>query len=470
MEEQGHQEESKGLEVTAPGGLDHQQRGPEVQHEHRKRRPAAPERHSAQQPTGTQVEEDPDPLEDHHGAAHGGAQEEHHLGQGWVDGGNRGVVDESMPGRSDPRELGSRRSEAVGIQALRLDVSVPEVAVYVVRQHRIQGEQDDPEREGEGPHDPDPIMCPGAGGPAPESVRRDRHPDQEEGGEREVGSGPPPGRGQGSQLDGAQDGESGNEAPARGGCGGHGRGSKVSAPDPTGRPPRPSVAVLIPALDEEEALPGVLDALPRSGADHVVVVDNGSTDGTAEVARFHGATVVTEERRGYGSACLAGLRHLAGLEAPPAVVVFLDADQSDDPGLLPQVVAPIVEGRADLVLGVRGGSPRRSIPVHARLGNGLVLTLVRLLFGVRFHDLPPFRAIDFDRLRELAMDDRDWGWTLQMQIRAHRRGLRIVETTVSHRPRSAGESKISGSLSGSLRAGSKMLYTIARERLRGVRA
>ena len=202
--------------------------------------------------------------------------------------------------------------------------------------------------------------------------------------------------------------------------------------------------------------------------DRVVVVDNDSTDATAHVARSFGADVVYEKERGYGAACLAGIRHLSQLDVPPDVLVFIDADGSDDPADIERVAAPILAGDADLVLGVRrgaGGDVGTILP-HARLGNRLVLGLIRLLFGESFADLPPFRAMRFSKLLELEMDDRNWGWTLQMQIRAARRRLRIVELEVTHRRRARGVSKISGSLSMSLRVGAKMFYTLARERLR----
>ncbi len=232
-----------------------------------------------------------------------------------------------------------------------------------------------------------------------------------------------------------------------------------------------TVAVLIPALNEEASLPGVLAAIPRDAVQHVVVADNGSTDRTAEVARDHGAAVVAEPRRGYGAACLAGLTYLADLPTAPAVVAFLDADQSDDPGEIHRLVHPIQRGTADMVIGVRqsAGGGQRSVPLHARLGNALVLGLARMLFGARFRDLGPYRAIRFEALRSLGMDDQNWGWTLQMQIRAALRGLRVVEVPVSHRERAAGTSKVSGSLSGSVKAGGKMLYTLVRERLRARR-
>jgi glycosyltransferase involved in cell wall biosynthesis len=221
------------------------------------------------------------------------------------------------------------------------------------------------------------------------------------------------------------------------------------------------VAVIIPALDEEEALPTLLSALPP-GLGPVVVVDNGSSDRTVEVARRGGATVVHEPRRGYGAACLAGLAHLESLDPPPLVVVFVDADQGD-PGALVHLVGPILDGGADMVLGVRGGD-RGAVPFHARWGNALVLALTRLLHGVRYRDFPPFRAVGFQALRRLEMDDMTWGWTLQMQLRARHRNLRTVEVPLPHTPRRAGRSKISGSLTGSVRAGSRMLRTVLRER------
>jgi glycosyltransferase involved in cell wall biosynthesis len=223
----------------------------------------------------------------------------------------------------------------------------------------------------------------------------------------------------------------------------------------------------MPALNEEEALPPILAAMPQR-VSRVVIADNGSTDRTAEVARAGGADVVTESERGYGAACLAGIRYLAQLDDPPEILVFLDADGSDDPADLVRVIAPIERGDADLVLGVRRGEHGDvgTILPHARLGNRIVLTLTMLLFGKSFADLPPFRAARFDRLLDLEMDDRNWGWTLQMQLRAVRLGLRIEEVDVVHRRRSEGVSKISGSLTMSLRVGAKMFYTLARERAR----
>ncbi len=241
---------------------------------------------------------------------------------------------------------------------------------------------------------------------------------------------------------------------------------------PSEPPPRdllPRTAVLIPALDEEKALPAVLEALPIDRLHSVVVADNGSTDDTASIARAAGATVVREPRRGYGAACLAGIRHLSTLATPPTTIVFLDADHPENAGRLGLVLDPLAGG-ADLALGVRvgpgGGTGNRH--AHARWGNRVVLLGTRLLFGHRFRDLAPFRAIRMGALERLAMDDRDWGWTLQMQLRAVRNGLVIEEVDAPHLPRSGGRSKISGRLGMSLRVGAKMFYTLARERLRAV--
>lgn len=228
------------------------------------------------------------------------------------------------------------------------------------------------------------------------------------------------------------------------------------------------VAVLIPALDEEEALPLVVSALPRDRIAHLVVVDNGSSDRTPEVARELGATVLREPERGYGAACLTGIRHLASLDSSPEVLAFVDADAHREAPHLPALVGPVLEDRADLVLGVRSDASGRegNLHAHARFGNRMVLELTRVLYGVSFRDLPPFRAIRFSNLLALEMDDRSWGWTLQMQIRAVRRGLRILEIDVPHATRVEGVSKISGSLTASIRVGLKMFYTLARERLR----
>ncbi|TMQ62983.1 MAG: glycosyltransferase [Candidatus Eisenbacteria bacterium] len=220
------------------------------------------------------------------------------------------------------------------------------------------------------------------------------------------------------------------------------------------------VDAVIPAWNEAEAIALVLDALPRPLVRRIVVCDNGSTDGTAEIARAHGAVVVHEPRRGYGAACL---RALAALEAdPPDVVLFLDADMSDDPAEAAQILEPILTGRADLVIGSRTLGEREpgALTPQARFGNWLATRLLLALYGARFTDLGPFRAIRFRSLRDLGMRDRDFGWTVEMQIKAARAGLRTAEVPARYRRR-IGRSKISGTVSGSVRAGIKILGTIA---------
>ena len=227
------------------------------------------------------------------------------------------------------------------------------------------------------------------------------------------------------------------------------------------------MGVVIPALDEEDALPGVLAAIPRPPAQFVVVVDNGSRDRTAERARAAGAVVLLEPRRGYGSACQKGLRWLYGGESGspvPAfggcdVVVFLDGDGSDVPGEMARLVDPILRGECEVVIGSRvlGGAGRDSLTPQQRFGNALACRLMRLLFGARHTDLGPFRAIRADALEHLALRDLDYGWTVELQLKAAVAQLRVLEVPVGYRPRAGGRSKVSGSFAGSLRAGAKIL-------------
>ncbi|MFL6289440.1 MAG: glycosyltransferase family 2 protein [Thermoanaerobaculia bacterium] len=223
-----------------------------------------------------------------------------------------------------------------------------------------------------------------------------------------------------------------------------------------------TIDVVIPALNEERSLPSVLADLPRPPVRRIVVADNGSTDGTSRVAREGGAEVVAAPRRGYGSACLAGLDHLRRT-GPPDVVVFVDADWSDHPEELPALIAPILAGEADLVIGSRilGRREPGALLPQARAGNLVACAMIRLLYGHRFTDLGPFRAIRWQALERIGMSDPDFGWTAEMQVKALRHGLRCAEVPVSYRRR-VGVSKITGTVSGTVRAGYKILWTVLR--------
>ncbi len=224
------------------------------------------------------------------------------------------------------------------------------------------------------------------------------------------------------------------------------------------------VVVIIPAYNEEASIGLVLRDLPRDLVAEIIVVDNNSTDDTAARARAAGATVVSERRQGYGYACLAGLAYARQLE--PDVVVFLDADYSDHPEELPRLLQPIRDGY-DLVIGSRmlGGAEPGALLPQARWGNRLAVFLIRLLFGFRYTDLGPFRAVTWAALERLRMQDRTFGWTVEMQVKALKLGLKVTEVPVRYRAR-IGVSKITGTLSGTVKAGYKILWTIFKYALR----
>ncbi len=219
----------------------------------------------------------------------------------------------------------------------------------------------------------------------------------------------------------------------------------------------PKISVIIPAFNEEESLPHVLSDLPRDRLHQIIVVDNNSTDRTSEVARANGAAVVFERRRGYGRACLTGMDALDD----PDIVVFLDGDYSDYPEEIDLLLEPILAGEADFVVGSRMTlkESRKALLPQARYGNQLAVFLIRLFFGYRFTDLGPFRAIRYESLQAIGMQDKDFGWTVEMQIKTVQKGLRIREVPVRYRIR-IGVSKITGTVSGTIKAGTKIIYTI----------
>lgn len=210
------------------------------------------------------------------------------------------------------------------------------------------------------------------------------------------------------------------------------------------------VSVIIPTHNEAQAIGRVLAELPRDLVTEVIVVDSNSKDETPEIARKMGARVISEPRRGYGRACLTGLAHVTA----PDLIVFLDGDYSDRPSEMPTLLAPIIEGRADITLGSRLG-PKRipgAMPWHAAFGNRLAATLINLIYRLKISDLGPFRAGRADVLRELALEETTYGWAVEMILKGALGGFRVAEVPVSYHPR-IGKSKISGTLKGTVGAG-----------------
>ncbi len=220
----------------------------------------------------------------------------------------------------------------------------------------------------------------------------------------------------------------------------------------------PFVSVIIPALNEEKSISYVLRAIPKNLVGEIIVVDNGSTDRTVELARQGGASVVAENAKGYGAACLTGI---SSISEKCEIVAFVDADFSDFPEDLDQILQPILNEQAEMVIGTRtiNRDARNSLTPQQRYGNWLATTLVKLFFGQTYTDLGPFRAIRRDSLERLKMTDRNFGWTIEMQIKAAQKKLKIAEVPVRYRVR-IGRSKISGTVKGTILAGTKIIYTI----------
>jgi len=223
----------------------------------------------------------------------------------------------------------------------------------------------------------------------------------------------------------------------------------------------PIIRVIIPALNEQNAVGKVISDLPKSIISEVIVVDNGSVDNTPLVATKSGATVLKEAKKGYGHACLCGIEYINRLKESTDIVVFIDADYSDFPEQLPEVIAPIVENDYDLVIGSRnlGQKEKGSMTVPQVFGNWLATRLLKLIYGANFTDLGPFRAIRMESLNAIGMQDTTYGWTVEMQLKAAKHNLKSTEVAVNYKNR-IGTSKISGTLKGTILAGYKIIWTI----------
>lgn len=223
----------------------------------------------------------------------------------------------------------------------------------------------------------------------------------------------------------------------------------------------PEIRVIIPAFNEERSIAHVVRDIPGKWVKEVIVVNNASTDNTVEVAQKAGATVLNEMTPGYGMACLKGIEYVKTEHPSTEILVFLDGDYSDYPEHLPQLVKPIIQDNFDMVIGSRALGKRESgsMTIPQLFGNWLATTLLRWFYGVRFTDLGPFRAISFDKLIEIGMVDRDYGWTVEMQLKAAKHKLKCTEVAVNYRRR-IGVSKVSGTVKGTVMAGYKILYTI----------
>lgn len=221
-----------------------------------------------------------------------------------------------------------------------------------------------------------------------------------------------------------------------------------------------SVSIIIPAFNEEESIGLVLDDIPREGIAEVIVVNNNSTDGTAKIASEKAAIVLFEPQKGYGAACLKGIEYLNKKTLKPDVVVFMDADYSDHPEQVNRLLQKIIEGY-DMVIGSRaiGKRERGSMLPQQKFGNWLATFLIRMIYGHQYSDLGPFRAITWEALTKIAMEDRDFGWTVEMQIKALKFDLKVCEVPVDYRRR-IGVSKITGTIKGTFMAGYKILHTI----------
>ncbi|MEM9545918.1 MAG: glycosyltransferase family 2 protein [Bacteroidota bacterium] len=224
---------------------------------------------------------------------------------------------------------------------------------------------------------------------------------------------------------------------------------------------KPVIDVIIPAYNEEKSVANVITDIPKDWVRNIIVANNNSSDNTASVAREAGAIVVDQPKSGYGNACLKGMEYVADQTIHPDIIVFLDGDYSDYPQQLPEVVRPIMEEGADMVIGSRatGEMEKGAMMPQQIFGNWLATSLIKLIYGYEFTDLGPFRAIRYDKLLEIDMQDKNFGWTVEMQVKAAKLKLKCAEVPVKYRVR-IGVSKVSGTIKGTILAGHKILWTI----------
>ncbi len=223
----------------------------------------------------------------------------------------------------------------------------------------------------------------------------------------------------------------------------------------------PIIDVIIPAFNEEKSIKSVLNDIPHRLVRHILVCNNGSTDNTKKVAEQAGAIVLDQPNKGYGNACLKGMEYIALREVKPDIVVFLDGDYSDYPEEMPNLIKPIAEEGMDLVIGsrVKGELESGSMQPQQIFGNWLATSLIKLFYKYEFSDLGPFRAIKYQSLLDINMEDRDFGWTVEMQVKAAKLKMKCVEVPVNYKRR-IGVSKVSGTIKGTILAGHKILWTI----------